>query len=92
VQLGEERDGRGVRISVAVADRSRDRGVDAGDGAMAAVPVAIGRDGMVIGRVACGVSAWVVGGGAQWNCSASVDPTRARVALSGLSAVETKSK
>lgn len=31
-------------------------------------------------------------GGSQWNWAVSVEPARARVALSGLSAVETTSK
>ena len=41
-------------------------------------------------------AAGVIGGSrhpiGQWNCWASVDPTRASVALSGLSAVDTRSK
>ena len=44
------------------------------------------------GEAPCGRRADVLDGSDQWNCWASVDPTRARVALSGLSAVETTSK
>ena len=39
-----------------------------------------------------GVVGWAQHPLDQWNCCASVDPTRASVALSGLSAVDTRSK